>query len=158
MDHVDTPLLHIGSDEVRVRNPQFMDHIADLVRKRGRQVLAWRPGNPPSGRIITQMWSCGPGLDALPGMAVVAALSHASPTISSNRLLNGALDGSCSIFSTPTPHSGHRKRCTSTTTVARYTLHGRSRISRSRTSCTWCRRRPHPLHSNPPVHRLAPHP
>src|ERR1017187_5402111 len=52
--------------------------------------------------------------------SLAAALSQASPTISSNRLLNGALDGSCSIFSTRAPHSGHRKRCTSTTTVARY--------------------------------------
>lgn len=97
MDHVDTPLLHIGSDEVRVRNPQFMDHIADLVRKRGRQVLAWRPGNPPSGRIITQMWSYGPGLDALPGMAVVDSrndyINHVDPFNAPARILNLATGG-----------------------------------------------------------------
>ena len=80
---------------------------------------------------------------------LAAALSQASPTISSNRLLNGALEGSCSILSTRSPHSGQRSRCTSTTTAARYTLQGRSRISRSRTSRTSCNRRPHPLHSNP---------
>src|SRR6266705_2196929 len=37
-----------------------------------------------------------------------AALSHACPTASSNRLLKGALLGSCSTFSAFTPQSGHR--------------------------------------------------
>src|ERR1700722_2740413 len=78
-----------------------------------------------------------------------AALSQALLTVSSNRLLNGALDGNCSIFSTSTPHSGQGNRCTSTITVARYTLQGKSRIARSRTSCTRRNRRPHPLHSDP---------
>lgn len=40
------------------------------------------------------------------------------PTIFSNRSLNSALDGNGSIFSTRTPQSGHRSRCTSTTMVA----------------------------------------
>ena len=97
MDHVDTPFLHIGSDEVRVRNPQFMDHIADMVRKRGRQVLAWHPGNPPSGRIVTQMWSYGPGLDALPGMPVVDSrndyINHVDPFNAPARILNLATGG-----------------------------------------------------------------
>jgi hypothetical protein len=47
-----------------------------------------------------------------------AALSQIFAIISSKRLLNGALDGNWSIFSTRTPHSGQRSRCTSTITVA----------------------------------------
>src|SRR5947208_12617079 len=58
-----------------------------------------------------------------------AALSHDSPTASSNRLLNGALLGSCGIFSAFTPQSGHRRRYNSTDTVVRYSKHGRSRTS-----------------------------
>ena len=60
-----------------------------------------------------------------------AALSQAWPTISSNRLLNGALLGNCSIFSALIPQSGQRTRYNSITTVVRYSKHGRSRTSRS---------------------------
>lgn len=42
-----------------------------------------------------------------------AALSHACPTASSNRLLNGALLGSSGTFSILTPQSGHLTRYTS---------------------------------------------
>ena len=47
MDHVDAPYLHLGSDEVDVRNPRFMDRLAHTVRSRNRQVLAWRPRQSP---------------------------------------------------------------------------------------------------------------
>src|ERR1019366_107708 len=63
-----------------------------------------------------------------------AALSHACPTASSNRLLNGALLGSCSTFSAFTPHCGHRTRYSSSTTVAWYTKPAKPRTSRSSTS------------------------
>ena len=97
MDHVNTPNLHIGSDEVRVRNPQFMNQVADLVRKRGRQVLAWRPGNPPAGPIVTQMWNYGPGLDPLPGMPFVDSrndyINHVDPFLAPPRVLNLSTGG-----------------------------------------------------------------
>jgi hypothetical protein len=60
-----------------------------------------------------------------------AALSQASPTASSKRLLNGALLGSCGTFSVFTPQSGQRTRYNSTTTVVRNSKPGRSRTSRS---------------------------
>src|ERR1019366_4947979 len=63
-----------------------------------------------------------------------AALSHACPTASSNRLLNGALLGSCSTFSAFTAHCGHRTRYSSSTTVVWYSKHAKSRTSRSYTS------------------------
>src|SRR6516164_1989288 len=59
------------------------------------------------------------------------ALSHASPTASSKRLLNGALLGNWGTFSTFTPHCGQHTRYTSMTTVVRNSPHGRSRTSRS---------------------------
>src|SRR6266571_8175170 len=58
-----------------------------------------------------------------------AALSHAKPTASSKRLLNGALLGNCSTFSALRPQSGHLNRYSSITTLVRYSKHGRSRTS-----------------------------
>src|SRR6266478_4692056 len=74
------------------------------------------------------------------------ALSQACPTISSNRLLNGALLGNCSTRSVLIPHSGHRIRYSSITTVVRNSKHARSRTSRSYTSWISLTRRPHPEH------------
>ena len=76
-----------------------------------------------------------------------AALSHAWPTSSSKRLLNGALLGSCGTFSAFNPQSGHFKRYSSITTVVRYSKQGRSRTSRSYTSAIPCTRRPQPEHT-----------
>src|ERR1700728_4405306 len=75
---------------------------------------------------------------------LAAALSQASPTASSNRLLNGALLGSCGTFSILIPQSGQHTRYTSMTTVVRNSMHGRSRTSRSLTSCAVSSFRPHP--------------
>jgi hypothetical protein len=97
IDQVSTPFLHIGSDEVEVRDPQFMNRMAELVRKRGHRVLTWRPGNAPPGPIITQMWSYGPDLDALPGMPIIDSrndyINHVDPQIAPVRLLNLATGG-----------------------------------------------------------------
>ena len=55
-DHVDLPYFHMGADEVKVENPQFLPQMADLVRNHGKQILVWRPGNLPPGKVITQLW------------------------------------------------------------------------------------------------------
>src|SRR3982075_1358933 len=60
--------------------------------------------------------------------------SQACPTASSKRLENGALLGSCATLSIFGPQVGQRTRYNSTTTVALYSDHGRSRTSRSVTS------------------------
>src|SRR6516162_11928564 len=77
-----------------------------------------------------------------------AALSQASPTASSKRLLKGALLGNCGTFSVFTPQSGHCTRYSSTTTVVRNSDHGRSRTSRSYVSYTLLSFRPHPEQTN----------
>ena len=59
LDHVDTPELHIGSDEVAIKNKNFLPHMAELIRSRGRQIIVWRPGGLPPGKVITQAWSAG---------------------------------------------------------------------------------------------------
>ena len=59
------------------------------------------------------------------------APSHANPTASSKRLLNGALLGNWGTSSTFAAHGGQHTRYTPMTTVVRYSPHGRSRTSRS---------------------------
>src|SRR5438093_3920936 len=89
-------------------------------------------------------------LDARPSRLATcraAALSHACPTASSNRLLKGALLGSCSTFSAFTPQSGHRTRYRSSTTVVGYSKQAKSRTSRSSTSRISLTRRPQPEHT-----------
>jgi hypothetical protein len=97
MDHVDTRFLHVGSDEVDVRNPRFMDHMSTLIRNRGRQVIAWHPGNPPSAKYVSQVWSYGPGLDTVAGIPVVDSrnnyINHVDPFLAPLRLLNFATAG-----------------------------------------------------------------
>ena len=56
-EYVDTPLFHIGSDEVHLRNPAFMKEIAEFIRNKGRKVIVWRPGHLPDNNVITQLWT-----------------------------------------------------------------------------------------------------
>jgi hexosaminidase len=96
MDQVQTPALHIGSDEVHLRNPKFLDHFADLVRARGRRVVVWRPGGIPKGELITQAWSAGGKPNGpLPGMAWLDSrhnyVNHMDPFDGPCRILNLAV-------------------------------------------------------------------
>ena len=53
----DCPYFHIGSDEVRVEQPEsFMKFCEDLVKAHGRTPVAWDPGLPPSTTTIGQIW------------------------------------------------------------------------------------------------------
>ena len=96
LDQVKTPALHIGSDEVHLRTPGFLDHYADLVRARGRRVIVWRPGGIPKGEVTTQAWSAGGKPNgALPGMAWLDSrqnyVNHMDPFDGPCRILNLAV-------------------------------------------------------------------
>src|SRR5580700_8196325 len=96
-------------------------------------------------------------LDAKPNRRATCradALSHAWPTASSKRLLNGALLGSSGTFSTFTPHSGHFTRYTSMYTAVLNSLHGRSRTTRSLQSWASMNLRPQPEHASLLLPRL----
>lgn len=53
------PWLHIGTDEVRISNPNFVPEMVAFVRERGKKVATWNPGaHYKSGEIdLVQMWS-----------------------------------------------------------------------------------------------------
>lgn len=54
----DCPWLHIGSDEVRIKNPgAFMSKMAAKLRSLGRTPIIWNPGLPNDGTMISQAWS-----------------------------------------------------------------------------------------------------
>lgn len=55
----DVPYLHIGTDEVKFTNPDFVPEMVKFVRDRGKKVISWNPGwNYKEGEIdMTTMWS-----------------------------------------------------------------------------------------------------
>ena len=51
------PYIHIGSDEVRIDDPEgFMRWAQDAVRSHGRRTLVWDPGLPADSLSIRQIW------------------------------------------------------------------------------------------------------
>lgn len=101
LDHVHTEYFHMGSDEVHLANPAFMDQMADLIRSRGCKLLVWRPGHLPGGKVITQLWSAGGAQNAmLPETPAVDSrndyLNAMDPFDGPLRMLNLATDGKSS--------------------------------------------------------------
>ncbi|MGC4013129.1 MAG: beta-N-acetylhexosaminidase [Luteolibacter sp.] len=53
----DCPYLHIGSDEVKIKDPQqFMARMLKAVRDAGRKPLVWNPGLKADDATIRQLW------------------------------------------------------------------------------------------------------
>ena len=55
----DVPYLHIGTDEVKFTNPNFVPEMISHIRAMGKKVISWNPGwNYKVGEIdMTQLWS-----------------------------------------------------------------------------------------------------
>lgn len=55
----DVPYLHIGTDEVRFTNPDFVPEMVAHVRARGKKVISWNPGwhYRPGEIDMTHLWS-----------------------------------------------------------------------------------------------------
>ena len=53
------PYFHIGTDEVRITNPDFVPEMVAFVRERGKKVATWNPGAhyKPGEIDLVQMWS-----------------------------------------------------------------------------------------------------
>ena len=52
----DLPFIHIGGDEVKITNKQFLPEMVVLLRSLGKKVIAWDPGgNVPEGTFV-QLW------------------------------------------------------------------------------------------------------
>lgn len=55
----DVPYLHIGTDEVKFTNPQFVPEMVAFVRSKGKKVISWNPGwhYQPGEIDMIHMWS-----------------------------------------------------------------------------------------------------
>ena len=54
------PYIHIGSDEVRIADPEgFMQWSQELLRRYGRETMVWDPGLPADSLSIRQIWRDG---------------------------------------------------------------------------------------------------
>jgi lysophospholipase L1-like esterase len=53
----DCPIIHIGSDEVRIPNPEaFISKMVSVCEDHDRQVVIWNPGLKASNNVIRQTW------------------------------------------------------------------------------------------------------
>jgi len=50
------PYLHIGGDEVKITNKNFLPAIIQLVHEQGKQTIAWSPGGNLDTATIRQLW------------------------------------------------------------------------------------------------------
>lgn len=55
-DKLDVPIVHIGSDEVAIKDTAFIPAMSRLLRDRGKQVMGWKPGGNLSPDVIRQLW------------------------------------------------------------------------------------------------------
>lgn len=55
----DVPYIHIGTDEVKFTNPEFVPEMVRYIRDKGKKVISWNPGwhYQPGNIDITQLWS-----------------------------------------------------------------------------------------------------
>lgn len=89
----DCPYIHIGSDEVKVADPEgFMRFCEGLVKEAGRTPIAWDPGLPPAEGTIGQIWyaSIGETLKKEPYPrkyidSYMGYLNNSCPTINTSR-------------------------------------------------------------------------
>ncbi|PST82427.1 beta-N-acetylhexosaminidase [Pedobacter yulinensis] len=55
----DVPYLHIGADEVKITNKNFLPEVTQLIESLGKKVIGWEPGGNFSETTIRQLWMEG---------------------------------------------------------------------------------------------------
>jgi len=50
------PYFHIGADEVKFTNKNFIPEITDLIHQQGKQTIGWHPGGNYDDATIRQLW------------------------------------------------------------------------------------------------------
>lgn len=56
---ISIPRLHLGADEVKITNPEFLPAVKDAAGKHGLELVFWRPGAAPDAETVTQLWAQG---------------------------------------------------------------------------------------------------
>lgn len=52
----DVPYIHIGADEVKITNKNFIPEMTKLLESMGKKVIGWQPGGNFSNNTIRQLW------------------------------------------------------------------------------------------------------
>ena len=55
-DTYDFPYIHIGADEVKITNDNFLPEMISLIEGKGRTVVGWEPGGNFTPSVIRQLW------------------------------------------------------------------------------------------------------
>jgi len=55
-DTYDISYLHIGADEVKITNRNFVPEVTAYIEKLGKKVIGWEPGGNFTGNTIRQLW------------------------------------------------------------------------------------------------------
>ncbi|ACU05445.1 beta-N-acetylhexosaminidase [Pedobacter heparinus] len=55
----DVPYLHIGADEVKIGNKNFLPEVTRLIESLGKKVIGWEPGGNFAESTIRQLWMEG---------------------------------------------------------------------------------------------------
>jgi hypothetical protein len=58
-DTYDIPYIHIGADEVKITNKNFLSEIINFIRPYHKKIIAWEPGGNYSDDVIRQLWMGG---------------------------------------------------------------------------------------------------
>lgn len=56
-DSIDFEYIHIGGDEVEYKNKNFLNEISDMLKLKGKKVIAWSPGGEVKPGTILQLWN-----------------------------------------------------------------------------------------------------
>ncbi len=52
----DFPFIHIGADEVKIKNDRFIPEVSELLRSLGKEIIGWQPGGNFTDQTIRQLW------------------------------------------------------------------------------------------------------
>lgn len=52
----DVPYIHIGADEVKITNPNFIPEVTKYIQSFGKKVIGWQPGGNFLDSTIRQLW------------------------------------------------------------------------------------------------------
>lgn len=53
----DIPIIHIGGDEVKITNKNFLPEIFDFIRGYNKKIVGWEPGGNLTDDVIRQLWT-----------------------------------------------------------------------------------------------------
>lgn len=56
----DVPYIHIGTDEVRIKDTAFISEMIAVIHNCGKEVIGWQPGGKADKQVIRQMWTSRP--------------------------------------------------------------------------------------------------